>query len=195
MQTPINIKPTQDEDLTPLDLQYVTGSESVINNGHTVQVNIADGSSLTIDEEIFTLKQFHFHTPSENNINGKDAPLEAHFVHATKDGKLAVVAVMFKEGTMNSTLTKIIKSFPLKENKETPLNFSEAYLNVVMPINKDYYKSMGSLTTPPCSEQVKWFVLKTPQTASKAQIEAIHKEINKQNNRPIQATNGREIDE
>jgi carbonic anhydrase len=193
-QTPINVVATKDIELPALDFKYTKGSKSIIDNGHTVQVNIKSGDIFNIDGVPYELKQFHFHTPSENHINGKSFPLEAHFVHATKDGKLAVVAVMFQEGTMNSTLTKIIKSFPLKENKETPLNFSEAYLNVVMPINKDYYKFMGSLTTPPCSEQVKWFVLKTPQTASKAQIEAIHKEINKQNNRPIQATNGREID-
>jgi len=193
-QTPINIVPTKDIDLPKLDLQYTKASESVVNNGHTVQVNIQAGDTLTIDGVPYELKQFHFHTPSENHINGKSFPLEAHFVHATKDGKLAVVAVLFKEGAMNPTLTKIIKKFPLEKNKPTKLNLSKEYIDVVMPQNKDYYKFMGSLTTPPCSEQVKWFVLKEPQTASKAQIEAIHKEIGMENNRPIQPTNGREID-
>jgi carbonic anhydrase len=194
-QTPINIVATKDIDLPPLDLKYTQGSKSVVNNGHTVQVNIKNGNTLNIDGVPYELKQFHFHTPSENHINGKSFPLEAHFVHATKDGKLAVVAVLFKEGTMNPTLTKIIKTFPLEENKPAKLDLSKEYVDVVMPPKREYYKFMGSLTTPPCSEQVKWFVLKTPQTASKKQIEAMHKEINKNNNRPIQPTNGREIDE
>ncbi|HHH51889.1 MAG TPA: carbonic anhydrase family protein [Campylobacterales bacterium] len=194
-QTPINIVATKDIDLPPLDLKYTQGSKSVVNNGHTVQVNIKNGNTLNIDGVPYELKQFHFHTPSENHINGKSFPLEAHFVHATKDGKLAVVAVLFKVGTMNPTLTKIIKTFPLEENKPAKLDLSKEYVDVVMPPKREYYKFMGSLTTPPCSEQVKWFVLKTPQTASKKQIEAMHKEINKNNNRPIQPNNGREIDE
>jgi len=194
-QTPINVVPTKDINLPPLDLKYTQGSKNIIDNGHAVQVNVKNGNIFTIDGVPYELKQFHFHTPSENHINGKSFPMEAHFVHATKDGKLAVIAVMFVEGSANPTLGKIIKSFPLEHNKEKALEFSQEYLNVVMPVNKDYYKFMGSLTTPPCSEQVKWFVLKTPQTASKAQIEAMSKQIAKKNNRPIQPTNGREIDE
>jgi len=192
-QSPINIIATKDINLLPLDLKYTHSSKSIIDNGHTVQVNVTSGNILHIDKIPYELKQFHFHTPSENHINGKEYPLETHFVHATKDGKLAVIAVMFKEGTVNPTLNKIIKSFPLKDGEEVPLNLSAEYLDVIMPPDRDYYQFMGSLTTPPCSEGVKWFVLTTPQTASKAQIEAIYKEINKNNNRPIQSTNGREI--
>ncbi len=193
-QSPINVVATEDTELTPLSINYAQGSKSIINNGHTVQVNIKDGDTLIINGETYTLKQFHFHTPSENHINGKSFPLEAHFVHATKDGKLTVIAVMFQEGTANPTLNKIIKTFPLEKNKETKLEFSKEYLDVVMPPKRDYYHFMGSLTTPPCSEQVNWFVLKQPQTASKEQIEAIHKEIGMDNNRPIQASNGRSIE-
>ncbi len=194
-QTPIDIKANKDIDLPALDLKYTKGSKNIIDNGHAVQVNVESGNIFNIDGTPYELKQFHFHTPSENHINGKSYPLEAHFVHATKDGKLAVIAVMFEEGTMNPTLTKIIKKFPLEHNKAVPLTLSKEYIDVVMPTQREYYKFMGSLTTPPCSEQVKWFVFKTPQTASKVQIEAIHKQINEMNNRPIQPINGREIDE
>ncbi len=193
IQMPIDIRPTKDIDLPKLDLKYGAKSKSIINNGHTVQVNIDNGDTLTVDGNVYELKQFHFHTPSENHINGKSFPLEAHFVHSTKDGKLAVISVMFKEGAMNPTLTKIIKTFPLGENKSKKLELSKEYIDVMMPKDKDYYKTMGSLTTPPCSENVLWIIFKNPQTASKAQIEAMHKEINKDNNRPIQPTNGREI--
>ncbi len=192
-QMPIDIKPTKDIDLPKLDLKYGANSKSVVNNGHTVQVNMNSGDTLTIDGRIYELKQFHFHTPSENHIKGKSFPLEAHFVHATKDGKLAVIAVLFKEGAMNPTLAKIIKAFPLQKDKPVKLELSKEYIDVLMPPKHDYYKTMGSLTTPPCSEGVTWIIFKNPQTASKAQIEAIHKEINQNNNRPIQPTNGREI--
>jgi carbonic anhydrase len=194
-QSPINVVATKDINLPALALNYANGSKSIINNGHTVQVNIKGGDTLTIDGEPYELKQFHFHTPSENHINGQEFPLEAHFVHATKDGKLAVIAVMFKEGTENPTLQKIVKSFPLQKNQETTLEFSKAYLEVVMPQNKEYYHFMGSLTTPPCSEKVNWFVLKNVQTASPAQIAAIHNEIGMNNNRPIQPSNARSIEE
>jgi len=194
-QSPINVVASKDSQLTKLALNYAQGSKSVINNGHTVQVNMEAGDTLTIDGTAYELKQFHFHTPSENHISGKAFPLEAHFVHASKDGKLAVIAVMFKEGTENPTLNKIVKAFPLEKNKEATLRFSKEYLDVVMPENRDYYHFMGSLTTPPCSEKVNWFVLKTAQTASAEQIAAMHKEIGMNNNRPIQATNKRSIEE
>jgi len=193
-QSPINVVASKDIELPKLSLNYANGSQSVINNGHTVQVNIKSGDTLTINGEAYELKQFHFHTPSENHIDGKEFPLEAHFVHATKDGKLAVIAVMFQEGSENPTLHKIVKSFPLKKNQEAKLEFSKEYLNVVMPLHKEYYHFMGSLTTPPCSEKVNWFVLKTTQTASASQIAAIHKEIGMKNNRPVQATNARNIE-
>jgi carbonic anhydrase len=192
-QCPINVVPTKDVNLPPLDLKYTKSSKNIIDNGHAVQVNMQKGNIFVIDGVPYELKQFHFHTPSENHIKGKSFPMEAHFVHASKDGKLAVIAVMFVEGAANPTLGKIEKEFPLEHNKAKDLTFSQEYLNVMLPENKDYYKFMGSLTTPPCSEDVKWFVLKTPITASKKQIEAMHKQINKENNRPIQPTNGREI--
>lgn len=194
-QSPINVTATKDINLPKLSLNYANGSQGIINNGHTVQVNIKSGDTLTINGEAYELKQFHFHTPSENHINGQEFPLEAHFVHATADGKLAVIAVMFKEGSENPTLQKIVKSFPLQKNQEASLEFSKEYLNVVMPMHKEYYHFMGSLTTPPCSEKVNWFVLKTVQTASGAQIAAMHKEIGMNNNRPVQASNGRSIEE
>ncbi len=193
MQSPIDVVATKDENLAPLNLNYSSSSKDIVNNGHAVQVNIQDGSSFKIGNETYQLKQFHFHTPSENHINGKSFPMEAHFVHATKDGKLAVVALMFKEGKENAVIKKIIKSFPIGEGKNKELKLTKDDLNNLLPKNRDYYKFMGSLTTPPCSQNVKWFVFKTPVEVSKEQIESMHKEIGKNNNRPIQPTNKREI--
>ena len=195
MQTPINIIPTQDINLVALDLNYNTNATSVINNGHTVQVNIEDGSSVIIDNKAFALKQFHFHTPSENNINGHKFALEAHFVHAAKDGQLAVIAVMFEEGKSNPILEKIWSKFPLKVNHEKFIDLSSNDIKAILPSNKEYYKFMGSLTTPPCSENVKWNVFKTSMSISKDQVKQFFDTFGYTNNRPIQQTNNRLISE
>jgi len=192
-QSPINIVATSDVNLSALDLNYTTASTSVIDNGHSVQVNIASGSTFTIGTDKYELKQFHFHTPSENNINAKSFPLEAHFVHATADGKLAVVAVMFEEGKENAILSKIWGKFPLKRGEKTDFNLTSEDVNTLMPKDKDYYKFTGSLTTPPCSEEVKWHVIKKPQTVSKEQVKQFFDIYGHTNNRPIQDTNKRNI--
>jgi carbonic anhydrase len=195
-QSPIDVVASTDIELPALNLAYTTGSNGIIDNGHSVQVNIADGSVLKIDGADYKLKQFHFHTPSENNINGKSFPLEAHFVHATDDGKLAVVAVMFKEGAKNPTIGKLWKKFPkLVRGTESKCGLSADEVKSLMPKNKDYYKFMGSLTTPPCSEQVKWHVYKTPLTISKKQASQFTALFGHPNNRPIQDTNKRKIEE
>jgi len=195
-QSPIDIVASSDIDLSPLALNYNTKSTTVIDNGHTVQVNIDDGSTFIIGDDKYELKQFHFHTPSENNINGKSFPLEAHFVHATKDGKLAVVAVMFEEVKENNAIiSKIWSKFPLKEGEKTELVLSTEEIQALMPSDKDYYKFTGSLTTPPCSQEVKWHVIKKPLTISKAQVKKFFDIYGHANNRPIQKTNERKITE
>jgi len=195
-QSPINVVATKDTELKALDLNYTAGSKSIINNGHTVQVNINDGSVFKIDGADYKLKQFHFHVPSENNINGNAFPLEAHFVHATDDGKLAVVAVMFEEGEENPVLAKIWKRLPnLKVGEEAKCGLSVDEVKALMPENKDYYKFKGSLTTPPCSEDVKWHVYKHPLKVSKAQVIEFFTQFGFPNNRPVQPSNKRDIEE
>lgn len=195
-QSPINIVPTNDIELPALNLNYNTGSTSIVNNGHTVQVNIKNGSTFTIGSDVYELKQFHFHTPSENQINGTSYPLEAHFVHATKDGKLAVIAVMFQEVVSNAVLTKIWKKLPnLKLNEETKLELTSEEIKALMPDDKSYYQFVGSLTTPPCTEGVKWYVYKTPLAISKEQVQQFFDLYGHSNHRPIQESNGREIDD
>ncbi len=195
-QSPINVVATKDTDLKPLDLQYNTGALAIINNGHTIQVNIADGSFLKLDGTIYKLKQFHFHVPSENNINGNAYPLEAHFVHASDDGKLAVIAVMFKEGEENPVLAKAWKKIPsLKVGETAKCSLSMDDIKALMPQNKDYYKFMGSLTTPPCSENVKWHVYKHALSVSKDQINTFFTTFGFPNNRPVQPRNNRLVEE
>ena len=190
-QSPINLTAFVKSELPPITFNYKLASTEILDNGHTEQVNVKEGSSITIDDIQFNLKQFHFHTPSENNINGKSFPLEAHFVHASKEGKLAVVAVMFEEGKANDALTELWAQMPEKAGEHHTINAK--HLDALLPKNRDYYRFNGSLTTPPCTEGVRWIVMKKPVTLSKTQIEKFAKIMHMHNNRPIQATNARMI--
>ncbi len=191
-QSPIDLAGFVEADLKPLKFAYSAGAADVLNNGHTVQVNYAPGSSLTVEGRTFELKQFHFHSPSENKIKGNQFPLEGHLVHADKDGNLAVVAVMFQEGAANALLTKLWEKMPKKVGDKNAL---PAGLSVsqILPAERDYYRFNGSLTTPPCSEGVWWLVMKKTATASKAQIEQFSKTMGHPNNRPVQPVNARPV--
>jgi carbonic anhydrase len=191
-QSPIDLgKPTKDH-LKPVHFHYKKGTTEILNNGHTVQVNYQPGSSVTVDDRSFELEQFHFHAPSENTFNGKHFPLEAHLVHADKDGNLAVVAVMFSEGPANPLLASLWKMMPSKEGETNALTHPLSAAGM-LPAERHYYRFTGSLTTPPCSEGVRWLVVQKPVTASKAQIDAFTKAVGFPNNRPLQALNARQV--
>jgi len=190
-QSPINLTHFTESELPAIQFDYHLISTEILDNGHTEQVNVKKGSSITVDDIQFDLKQFHFHTPSENNINGNSFPLEAHFVHASKNGELAVVAVMFKEGKANAALTELWAQMPEKVGEHHTIDAK--HLDALLPKNRDYYRFNGSLTTPPCTEGVRWLVMKNSVTLSKAQIEKFAKIMHLHNNRPIQATNARMI--
>ncbi len=193
-QTPIDIRNTAKTNLPPLYMAYSSDAQSIINTGHTLQVGYAEGSTIEVDGEKFMLKQMHFHTPSENHINGKSYPMEGHLVHANSDGALAVVAVMFTEGKDNVELAKLWKAMPKKAGEKVYLT-SENPVSAYnfLPKKQDYYRFSGSLTTPPCSEGVRWLVMKAPLEASAAQIKAFTDAMGSHSNRPIQALNGRVI--
>jgi carbonic anhydrase len=191
-QSPIDVRSSMDADLEALTLSYTKASKEILNNGHTVQVNIEAGNSMIVDGISFELKQFHFHTPSENHIEGKSFPLEAHFVHLDKDGNIAVLALMFEEGEANEQLAKVWASMPKNGGDKSELKLADI-ASSLLPENKDYYRFNGSLTTPPCTEGVRWLVLKTPVSISKAQVDAFLHTMHHPNNRPIQKTNARVI--
>ncbi len=189
-QSPIDLANAVKSTLQPLKTDYKPGATDIVNNGHTVQVNFGAGSTLTVDGKAFELKQFHFHSPSENKLNGKQFPLEGHLVHADKDGNLAVVAVMFTEGADNSFVSKLWQAMPDKAGGKNalPAGLSAAQL---LPKERAYYRFDGSLTTPPCSEGVRWLVMKNPVAVSKTQVDKFSKTIGFANNRPIQPVNAR----
>lgn len=191
-QSPVDIKGTIKSALAPLTLHYQTGATALVNNGHTIQVDYAPGSTLTLDGKAFTLKQFHFHAPSENLIQGRHYPLEAHLVHASEQGALLVLAVMFEVGAGNPLLTTAWRQIPTQSGTTATLT-RPLDVRALLPRNLDYYRFNGSLTTPPCSEGVRWLVLKHPVTASQAQIDAFKAVMHHPNNRPAQSLGARTI--
>lgn len=192
-QSPIDLKGTIDADLPPIKFDYATQASEILNNGHTIQANFAPGSTIKVDGMDFELKQVHFHTPSENLINGKSYPLEGHLVHANKDGHLAVVAVMYNEGKANAGLAALWKQMPAEAGSPVALTAKVNGKNL-LPAKRDYYRFSGSLTTPPCSEGVRWLVMKNQATASRAQIEQFSQAMHHPtNNRPVQPVNGRPV--
>jgi len=195
-QSPIDIKKSITIDtkgLEKIGFNYVTGSETVINNGHTIQVNIKNGSSISVDGIEFSLKQVHFHTPSENHIEGVSFPLEAHFVHASSDGKLAVVALMLEDGKENEVINSIWNKMPHHAGESEAIDLSAKVINSLLPEDKSYYRFSGSLTTPPCSEGVRWLVLKNYSHISAHQVEEFLHILHHANNRPIQPANARKV--
>lgn len=190
-QSPIDISHATRASLPRLAFDYQASPAEVVNNGHTVQVNLANAGGIEIDGKPYRLVQFHFHTPSEEHIAGKGFPMVAHFVHQAADGRLAVVAVLFKEGEKNPALDSVFNAMPDKagEKAELATNFAP---QTVLPQQQGYYAFAGSLTTPPCSEDVQWRVLKQPVELSHTQL-AQFQHLYAKNARPIQALNGREV--
>jgi len=192
-QTPIDIQhEVKVASFAAIKFNYVTDASEILNNGHTVQANLPAGSFINVDGIDFQLKQFHFHTPSENSVHGKSYPMEMHLVHADKDGNLAVVAVMFKEGAANAVLAKLWKQLPTHADEKSALATAVNPVTL-LPKSKHYYRFDGSLTTPPCSEGVRWLVLKDPITVSHEQIEAFAAVVHEHNARPLQPVGARVI--
>lgn len=191
-QSPINLTNMVEGKLPVLTVDYKAGGAEVLNNGHTIQVNYASGSTMTVGDRSFELKQFHFHSPSENTIEGNSYPMEAHFVHADANGNLAVIAVMFKPGKYNAELGKAWAHMPESAGGKHALS-SPVDANILLPHNHAYYRFNGSLTTPPCSEGVNWFIMKFFDTASQEQIDKFTHTMHHANNRPVQPINAREV--
>lgn len=193
-QSPIDIRATSKAALPPLGFDYRSAPLTVLDNGHTIQVNVAPGSGVDIGGSRYELLQFHFHTPSEERINGKQYPLVAHLVHKNGEGRLAVVAVLFKLGKEHPLLSTVWSAIPTEKGAPKTVEGKQVDASALLPARQGYYNFEGSLTTPPCSEDVNWFVLKTPVEMSKGQLDAFHK-IYKHNARPVQALNGRVVKE
>lgn len=192
-QSPINIDKTEKAYLPALDFHYTNAAPTIINNGHTIQVSLPAGSTLSVGDKSYELLQFHFHTPSEEEVHGQHAPMVAHFVHKNAEGELGVVGVLIKAGKYNAALAPVFEHLPRTGEKVTVEDLT-LDLAAMLPSEKGYYSFAGSLTTPPCSEGVNWMVLKSPITLSAQQISAF-RHLFHANARPIQALHDRVVKE
>ncbi|MCC6543358.1 MAG: carbonic anhydrase family protein [Nitrospirae bacterium] len=191
-QSPVNITGAETSSLPNIDIKYKPSKLNILNNGHTIQVNYEEGSSIVLDASEYKLLQFHFHDPSEHTVDGKSYGMELHLVHKNDNGDLAVIGVLIEEGKENNAFKQIWANMPKKADEKKEVKGASIDASTLLPESLAYYTYPGSLTTPPCTESVTWLVLKEPIQMSAAQIKAFKKLINV-NNRPIQPLNERKI--
>lgn len=190
-QSPINIQRAKHTRHEPLLLNIQPTAQQLVNNGHTVEVLTGPGTELTLDGKRYTLQQFHFHTPAENTLDGHRAPMEGHFVFS--DGSDALVmAVMFTLGKDDRALDQFVAQLAQAPHEPQPMT-PAVDIQAMMPKTLHYYRFTGSLTTPPCTENVTWLVLDHPVQLAPAQLKAFQQAIGQHNNRPTQPLNDRTI--
>lgn len=192
-QSPIDIKDGIKVDVEPIKFKYQPSTFRIVDNGHTVQVQVGEGS-ISLTGKTYELVQFHFHRPSEEKVNGQRFDMVVHLVHKADDGQLAVVAILLERGTENPFIQTLWNNMPLEKNTPVAPPSTLVDLNTLLPTSRNYYTYMGSLTTPPCSEGVLWLVMKQPMQVSPEQIN-IFSRLYRNNARPIQSAAGRLIKE
>ena len=191
-QSPIDIKSSQVGPLPKIKFQYKPAPVRMVYNGHTMEEEEEEGSTISVRNMTYGLKQFHFHSPSEHTVDGKYFSMEMHLVHKAENGQVAVVAVLIKQvDTPNKSFALLLDTLPTKANPRTASNRGIDATSL-LPTKHGYFAYEGSFTTPPCTEGVKWFVLQEPIGLSKKQIDAFRKTIDG-NNRPIQPRHDRVI--
>lgn len=193
-QSPINIEEsgTLQGPAEPLQFNYQPSSGTVVNNGHTIQVDLTGDNSMTVRGSTYKLLQFHFHHPSEERVDYRGFAMVAHLVHRNSEGQLAVVAVLLDPGVANALINKVWTYMPLDTGDRVRMPAGLIDMNELLPKDQRYYQFMGSLTTPPCTEGVLWLVLKQPTTVSRDQIR-LFSQLFPNNARPVQAVNGRAV--
>ncbi|MCU0245953.1 MAG: carbonic anhydrase family protein [Bryobacter sp.] len=200
-QSPIDIDKARKSELPALQAQFRPAElkiihhehmADIVNTGHSIQINYTEGDKLKLGDEEFELIQYHFHSPSEHTVAGKQYAMEMHLVHKSASGKLAVIGVFGEEGAPNPAFDPVWANLPGAKSIEHHLEHVKVDVNELLPKNTTSYRYTGSLTTPPCSEDVKWIVMANPVQLSKQQIDSF-RAIMKGNNRPVQALNGRPV--
>jgi len=191
-QSPIDISSVTVSSLPAINVDYKDTPLDVVNNGHSIQVNYAEGSSITVGGKRYALLQFHFHAPSEHTIGGKSYPMVVHLVHKADDGQLAVIGVMIRAGYENHLINKIWQHIPAAVGESVKV--ADVSVNAIglLPRDPTYFDYSGSLTTPPCTEGVHWMFMAAPIDLAAGQIEKFTA-LYTGNNRPVQPLNGRVV--
>lgn len=192
-QSPIHIETATSSPLPKLVFDYQPIPLTIENNGHTIKVDAEKVGSLTLGEDTYQLKQVHFHSPAEEVIQKQHFDMVAHLVHQNTEGKLAVVAALFNKGnTSHPLIATLWDTLPTKEGDAQTHAQLKIDFTKLLPEDKNYYTYEGSLTTPPCSEGVKWLILKQTQTISSEQL-AAYQALYPQSARPVQPLNDRTV--
>ena len=194
-QSPIDIRGAHlNKALRPIEFHYISGGVTVVNNGRGIQVNVHPGSYILAGGVRYDLLQFHFHTPSEEAVRGKFSDMDVHLVHKSADGKYAVLAVRFlrDQDIPNALLATLSQHLPNAAGKEETIT---EMINPAgfLPSGRGYWTYMGSLTIPPCTEGVRWFVFEQEMPMSRTQFRAFSS-LYKLNSRPLQDAHGRRIE-
>lgn len=190
-QSPIDIQGGIEVDLEPIGFDYRASGFRVIDDGHSVRVDLDPGNAIEVLGRRYELQQFHFHRPAEESIDGRRFAMVAHLVHRAADGRLAVVAVLLEPGSANAAVQAVWNNLPLEKGEPVVARRS-LELAALLPEERGYYTYMGSLTTPPCTEGVLWMVMRQPVALSAEQI-AIFARLYPMNARPLQEAAGRLI--
>src|SRR3989344_5739799 len=190
-QSPIDIRDGIPVELDPIQFDYKLSAFRVIDNGHTVQVNVEPGNRIVVNGRRYDLVQFHFHRPSEERLNGRQFEMVAHLVHKDLEGKLAIVAVLIEEGKGHPIVQQVWNNLPLEKRTEQA-GLQGLDLQQLLPEDRRYVTYMGSLSTPPCTEGVLWMVMKKPVSVSAQQI-SIFSRLYPMNARPVQPLGDRLI--
>ena len=194
LQSPIDIPDAKVRkgDIPPLLFNYKPAPIRIVDTGNTIQVNYPPGSFLTVSGKRYELVSIDFHKPSESKVSGKGHDMSMHLVHKGEDGKQAIVVVFLDQGNENEVIKTLWKNLPVTKGKEIVVDGTTINALGLLPKNKDYYQYQGSLSTPPCTENVTWIVLKTPTTLSGESIARFGR-LYSNNVRPIQPRNDRDI--
>lgn len=190
-QSPIDIAAVESSPMPAIEFAYGPSLIDLVYNGHTVEEVEDHHSSITVDGNRYALQQFHFHSPSEHTVNGKHSDMEMHLVHKSDDGTIAVIGVLIDQGADNPAFDQVWNYLPTETNRERKESVT-IDAATLLPTDSNYYRYTGSFTTPPCTEDVLWMILKTKVELSEQQITTFRKIIDG-NNRPVQPINDRTV--
>ncbi|MDR1936338.1 MAG: carbonic anhydrase family protein, partial [Candidatus Accumulibacter sp.] len=192
-QSPIDLRDAFAVDLEPIQFLYPPAPFRVIDTRRHLQLEVSGGGIQTLGKS-YRLIYVRFHNPSEFSVDGRIFDMEAQFIHRAEDGKQAIVSVLLKKGDENPVIQAALNNLPLEKGGETAPPGQEIDLKQLLPDAPGYFTFMGSLTTPPCSEEVLWMVLKQPQQVSAEQL-AMFRRLYPPNARPVQPAFGRIVKE
>lgn len=191
-QSPINIDRTQPaQHHATIEFRYATSRVFEVNNGHTIQVSHESGCEIGLGDQAYRLRQFHFHVPSEHHVHGTAFPMEMHLVHQDTEGRVVVVAVLMQTGAKTHVLNALWEWLPAQIGKTVSLPL-DLNIGELLPKTPRYFSYFGSLTTPPCTEGVRWVILQEPVEISEEDVRRFV-DIVGYNARPVQSLEGRDV--